>query len=199
MGLFDIFKKKKKLEDKIDYITIGQFGRFPKNKIETKNIVSDLKFKNINNIEFSKGTEDVVNYWINLIKKNSQYIVNYFMSMPLRHHAFEEWWDDWCFSEEEKSLDNDKLEKIREERKYQLMSEIDLYLDKQNTKDIRELYQKYLPYFDYDQFVSSIELEYINLTNEYLDIQLSDKKMEFFCAAYESFDKDLNGTDWHNF
>ena len=187
MGFFDIFKKKEKVEEQkvqsvIEFVTIGDFGKFAKNKIETNNIAKEK-----------------VLFWENLIQSNSQYIVNYFMSMPLRHHAIEEWWDNWCFSEKEKSLGKLQIAQLRDEREKQLLSEIDLYLDKQNPIDIKELYKKYLPYFDYDGFMKSVKIEYMSFDDNYFSIQLSDRKMEFFCSAYESFDKDLKGTDWHNF
>ena len=121
------------------------------------------------------------------------------MSIPLRYHAIEEWWDDWCFSEKEKSLGKLQIEQLRNERAKQLLSEIDLYLDKQFIRDIKDLYKKYLPYFDYESFMKSVKIEYMVFDENYFSIQLSDKKMEFFCSAYESFDKELIGTDWHNF
>lgn len=187
MGFFDVFKKKKKVDEQkvqsdIEFITIGDFGKFAKNKIETNNIAKEK-----------------VLFWEYLIQSNGQYIVNYFMSMPLRYHAIEEWWDDWCFSEKEKSLGKVHIAQLRNEREKQLLSEIDIYLNKQNPTDIKDLYKKYLPYFNYDGFIKSVKIEYMSFDDNYFSIQLSDKKMEFFCSAYESFNKDLNGTDWHNF
>lgn len=204
MGIFDLFKKKKVNKDKevsieVEYITLGQFGKFAKNKIEKNDIMKRLEYQKVEKELRVQKEVEIVKFWEKLIEENSQYIVNYFMSVPLREHAIEEWWIDWCFSEAEKNLGEEKLEQLRSEKEKQLLSELDMYVDKQNVRDIRDLYKKYLPYFDYDKFMDSIKIEYINFDVDYCSIQLSDKNMEFFCAAYESFDRDLNGTDWHNF
>lgn len=216
MCLFNIFKKNNKKnttnvtnnntnicvtenEESADFITFGQFGKFPKNKIDTSGIFEELDFQKVDKAEQVKKAAEIINFWENLIETNSQYLVNYFMSRPILTFDIEQWWDDWCFTNEEKKLDEDKLEQLRRQRGAQLLSEIDLYLDKENLRDIRDLYEKYLPYFDYERFINSINIEYIYFDVEYFNIQLSDRKMDFFSSAYERFDKNLQGCDWHNF
>ena len=139
----------------------------------------------------------IFNDWKSIIESHSQYIINYFLSMAIINFGLLESWDEWwCL---DKDLGEEELSKLREEKEKQFLSEVDLYLDKEGSNDIRNLYKKYLPYFDYDKFLSTIELEYLTIDVDRVSIQLSDNKMEFFCAAYINFDKDLNGYDWHNF
>lgn len=209
MGLFDIFKKKKVSDTKekneivkrnlagVSDISFGAFGVFPKEKIDVDYIFSELEYQNVEKEEQERIALRIFNEWKSIIESNSQYIVNYFMSRPFDTFGMNECWDKWWIVE--KNKDEEEIERLRSEIERQILDELNLYLDKQNILDIKNLYKKYLPYFDYDKFLNGIKIEYLHLLVDSFSVQLSDVEMDFFCAAYESFDKDLNGRDWHNY
>jgi len=206
MGLFKIFKKRNKdidifkgLKKNISKISFGKLGKFSIEKINIDDIFNELKYKNIEKEKQYTIASKILNDWKNLIETHNQYIINYFMSIPFITNGFDENWDELCFLEKQKNLGEKELENLRKEYEENLQNEIEMYLNKQSTKDIRELYEKYFPLFDYDKFLNSIELEYLNFGINNFSIQLSDKENILFCAAYESFDKNLQGLDWHNF
>ena len=121
------------------------------------------------------------------------------MSYPLIGIELDECWDDWCFSEEQKKLSEEELNVLREQKEKQIQTEIKKYLDKNNPKDIAELYKKFLPYLNYNDFIKTIKLEYLNLDVDKFTIQLSDENQDLLCAAYLVFDRNLKDYDWHNF
>lgn len=183
---------------KITTISLGYLGEFDTAKINTKYLQQNCeKSKNkaeneqLFNVKFAELKT--------LIESHSQYIINHFMSMLLYLGEFDQMWDKWLFDEKQKGLSEEELDKLRKEVGKKVLAEIPSYLEKETKKDIAELYKKYLPYFDYNKFVKTIELEYLNLEIDGFSVQLSDKNMELFCGAYESFDLNLNGYDWHNF
>ncbi len=183
---------------KITSISLGYFGEFNASKIGIKYLQEDC-VKSENKAENEQLLSTKFAELKTLIESHSQFIINYFMSMPLDLGEFDEMWDEWLFDEKQKGLSEEELNKLRKDLGKKVLAEMPTYLEKETEKDIAELYKKYLPYFDYNKFVKTIELEYLNLEIDGFSVQLSDKNMELFCAAYESFDLNLNGYDWHNF
>lgn len=181
----------------VEDISLGYFGVFKKEKVKIKDLQEDCK-KSENPEDNQKLLQQSFLELKNLIEDNSQYIINYYMSRPFDIGLDEEW-DNWIFTKEQKKLPQEELAKLRDKIQIEIMEELNNYLDKGTTKDIKVLYGKYLPNFDYEQFVQTIELEYLTMSADGFTMQLSDKNMQFFCSAYDNFDKDLNDFDWHNF
>lgn len=179
-------------------ISLGYLGNFDTKNIEVDYLLEDCA-KSENKAENEKLANEKFVEIKNLIENHSQYIINYFMSMPFAGNGIDENWDDAIFTKEQKSLGEEKLQLLRGDVEKKINDEIKPYLKKDTTLDIAELYKKYLPYFDYDAFIKTIELEYLHIESNGFSIQLSDKNMDLFCAAYESFDMELKGWDWHNF
>ena len=188
-------KVKKQMSD----ISLGTFGRFFKDNIDIENLVRGLNYKKVSIEQQPRIAIKIIESWKNLIESNSQYIINIFMSYPLIGIELDECWDDWCFSEEQKKLSEEELNVLREQKEKQIQTEIKKYLDKNNPKDIAELYKKFLPYLNYNDFIKTIKLEYLNLDVDKFTIQLSDENQDLLCAAYLVFDRNLKDYDWHNF
>ena len=206
MGFFDIFKRKnKKTEIKtktsqtfINEINLGILGKFKSNQIDTALIIEDLNHKKIEPNLQSQQAKSIVKNWKELIENNSQYIINYFLSHDIINFGLDENFDNWIFGEDT-DLDETEKDKLREQYQTEINEQINTYLNKENPKDIKELYQKYFKHLDYDKFISTIKLEYLHMDSDSFSIQLSDKNFILFCSAYESFDNELDGLDWHNF
>lgn len=188
-----------KLKKQMNEISLGVFGNFNKNNIGIEDLVIELNHRGVDKEEQFKIATQVIEKWKNLIESNSQYIVNLFMTYPITGIELDEYWDNWCFSEEEKKLNEEKLNILREQKEKQIQSELAKYSDKENPKDIAELYRKHFPYFNYNDFIKSITLEYLHLDLDEFSIQLSDKNMDLLCVAYLVFNHDLKDYDWHNF
>ena len=208
-------KVKKQMSD----ISLGTFGRFFKDNIDIENLVRGLNYKKVS---IEQQPRIIIKVCVLVIKISIlmlfnadillifvrqdilfiipyQYIINIFMSYPLIGIELDECWDDWCFSEEQKKLSEEELNVLREQKEKQIQTEIKKYLDKNNPKDIAELYKKFLPYLNYNDFIKTIKLEYLNLDVDKFTIQLSDENQDLLCAAYLVFDRNLKDYDWHNF
>ena len=181
----------KEIKSHISDVDLGCFGKFSKEKIDISWLlcVEDNK---------DKVVEKFTN-WKNIIENNSQYIINYFMTRPLMYFDFDETWDDWWLTDDQKMMEEEDLILLRENKQKKIQKELDKYLQKETILDIKEIYKKYLPKFDYNTFINSIKLEYLTIGEDDISLQLSDKEWIFFCAAYINFDKDLKDFDWHNF
>lgn len=188
-----------KLKEQLTDIDFGEFGKFLKNDISIEDLIGELNWNGMDKSQQAQTAIKTIQKWKNLIESNSKYLTNLLMSYPLMGIELDEYWDDWCFSEEQKKLKEEELEVLRREREQQIQSELEKYSDKENPKDIVELYKKYLPYFNYNDFIKSIKLEFMCLGLDHFSIQFSDKNMDLFCAAYLSFDENLDDYDWHNF
>ena len=206
MGFFDIFKRKtKKTEIKKETsqiltteISLGILGKFKPSQIDTALIIEDLNYKKIEPSLQSQQAKSIAKNWKELIENNSQYIINYFLSHDIISYGLDENFDNWIFGENNDFSEAEK-DKLREQYQTEINKQINVYLNKENPKDIKELYQKYFTHLNYDNFISTIKLEYLHMDSDSFSIQLSDKNFILFCSAYESFDNELNGLDWHNF
>ncbi len=184
-------------------IKLGYFGTFPKDKIGFGYILEDA-------IEHSSDTAAQVNFvmekvkvWELLVANHVQYIINYFMAKAIENTYATDtgFWETYLKDGTE--LSNEKCLAIFHEKYDEIVkNELNAYLTKDTTKDMKELFQKHFPFFDYDNFIAGIKLEqfiYGTHGTECFAIQLSDKNFSVFCSASEEFDKDLEGREWHNF
>lgn len=143
---------------------------------------------------------ETVEVWRKQIESHSQYIINYFMFNAIEntHDTDTGFWLDWNI--DEKKYPNEKcLEIFHQKYDNIIKNEISEYLAKDTTKDIKELFQKHFPFFAYDEFTAGIMLENLSYDLDTFSIQISDKTSSVFCGAYEQFNSDLEGIDWHNF
>ena len=109
-----------------------------------------------------------------------------------------QFWDNYLTNED--YSDDECAEIFSEIATKEFEQSLTKYLDIDTELDIGDVIKENFKFFDYDKFLSSIKIEYLYLTidNE-MSIQLSDKHQSAFVGAYEIFDEDLNGKDWHNF
>lgn len=160
-----------------------------------KNIIN---IHNLGNI-VCDDTSGTFNKWKNIIEGNSQHIINCFLSNILTNvyqNRDTKYWDRYTNI-------HDKDDKRRDMLVHNLKKEIPIYRDIKNKKNIKDLFIKYLPKFNYQQLLNSIELECLTLEENGFGLQLSDNLGpigEFFCSACLYFSGNtLTPEDWHNF
>lgn len=197
-----VFNKRKALEktikDKISDVDFGSLGKISKENIDIDFLLDKVDF----NSDYSTQIDSIIakcNDWKVIIEKNNQYIINYFMDMVLieTDYSNNPFWENYLT--DETKYNNEKcLEIFRKTYTKQFEKEIDKYCTKQDTKDIGQLFKKHFKFFDYDKFIQNIKV-ILFLDDDKFCIDMTDKYESCLCGAYEEFDENLKGYEWHNF
>lgn len=188
-----------KIRENIDDIDFGVLGKISKNKIDIDDIIEKTTELDVDMSQKVNFAVNIIKEWKYIIEKYSQYIINYFMGFVLieTNDSDNPFWEHYLTDENE--YDNEKcLEIFRKVYTKEFEKETDKYYTKENTLDIKNLFKKHFPFFDYDKFMQNVRVT-IALYKDWFIVDMNDKYQSCLCGAYEQFDKDLNGHDWHNF
>ena len=189
-----------KIKEQIQDFDFGVLGKIKKEIIDIDNIITEAKKQNNNISEQVKFAINKINEWKDIIEKHHQYIINYFMSMVLIETADTDnpFWD--YYITDKNIYNNEKcLQIFREKYTEEFEKELNKYEVKENPKNIDEIFKNHFSFFDYDEYIKDVHIRYLTLNINTFSIQINDLYSTCLCEAYEEFDKDLNGLDWHNF
>ena len=190
--------------EKFGNFDFGKLGIVGKNEeLSIDFDIADLNEKlktNLTDEEAVQKTCEMLQCWQEKVLKYNNYFVNYFLYQLLMESS-NNTNPFWLGYEVDKKDDEEKYTDIFSEIVTDdFLKTLKPYLQVDTNLDMGEVFKQNFKFFDYDKFMHSIEIEYVCLTidNE-LTIQLSDQNNSAFCSAYERFDENLNGKDWHNF
>ena len=177
-------------------LDFAEWGKFDKNKIQIDPLIDYVKTITDN---FERQVELVFklfNKRYMLIQKHVRYLINYFVYSGIGYFEDVHFWKN--YNTNPKIYTDEKcFEILNKEKLYG--KDFNLYLKKDTTKSIVEYLNNKIPFFDAEKYVKEIKIEYIYFNEETFSIQISDKYLDCLCGAYEEFNDDLEGLDFHNF
>ncbi len=134
---------------------------------------------------------------------NNHILINVFENMCACGNCF--WDNEDTLTEKYKEAELSE-DKVYTDEVSEAISELfDAYYDTPNDgsvnkPDVEKILRKKLPMFDFDELIATIEPEYCALDVSSVSFQSSDGwDQSIMCAAYDEFDENLVGRDWHNF
>lgn len=178
-------------------LNFGVWGSFNVNKIDVEGVI---KYAEKQNVDINKQLEFVmqtVNKWCELINQNIQYFINYFVSSGVT------WFDDYPFWKNY----NTNPKQYTDEKCFEILKNISLcdekdfepYLEINTTKNIVDYLKNKIPFFNIEKYINEIKVEFVTFNKDSFSIQVSDINSSCLCGAYEEFDEELKGLDFHNF
>lgn len=177
-------------------LDFAEWGKFDKNKIEFDGIIDYVKTITDN---FERQVElafKLYNKRYMLVQNHVRYLINYFVSSGVGFFEDVPFWKN--YNTNPKIYTDEKcFEILKKDKLYG--KDFNLYYEKDTTKNIVEYLNKKIPFFDAEKYVKEIKIEYITFNEKSFSIQISDKYSDCLCGAYEEFDDNLEGLDWHNF